>query len=181
MSSGFKKIRVMTTCFQNLPNMEIPNPKNSVAVIVDEPFPTGPKLLCNYAWCPYLSLNVIYFSIIIRIGKPFKFGTGYVSWSTAVLREAWATLPENSSRPLPATLAQSPNLAHASLETAVHRTAAIKIPLTWGIIQPHYSALLSNFYLIFWQPEDPLLANFRNSWCTNLDMWRNYGPAPEFE
>ena len=38
---------------------------------------------------------------------------------TAVLREAWATLPESSSRPLPATLAQSRNLAHASLETAV--------------------------------------------------------------
>ena len=38
---------------------------------------------------------------------------------TAVLREAWATLPESSSRPLPATLAQSRNLAHASLKTAV--------------------------------------------------------------
>ena len=38
---------------------------------------------------------------------------------TAVLREAWATLPESSSRPLLATLAQSRNLAHASLETAV--------------------------------------------------------------
>ena len=38
---------------------------------------------------------------------------------TAVLREAWATLPESSSRPLPATLAQTRNLAHASLETAV--------------------------------------------------------------
>ena len=36
----------------------------------------------------------------------------------------------------------------------VLRTAAIKIPLTWGS-SPHYSALLSNFYLIFWQPEDP--------------------------
>ena len=36
---------------------------------------------------------------------------------TTVLREAWATLPESSSRPLPATLAQSRNLAHASLET----------------------------------------------------------------
>ena len=40
---------------------------------------------------------------------------------TAVLREAWATLPESSSRPLPATLAQSRNLAHASLKTAVHQ------------------------------------------------------------
>ena len=38
---------------------------------------------------------------------------------TAVLREAWATLPESSSRHLPATLAQSRNLAHASLETAI--------------------------------------------------------------
>ena len=38
---------------------------------------------------------------------------------TAVLREAWTTLPESSSRPLPATLAQSRNLAHASLKTAV--------------------------------------------------------------
>ena len=38
---------------------------------------------------------------------------------TVVLREAWATLPESSSQPLPATLAQSHNLAHASLETAV--------------------------------------------------------------
>ena len=41
-------------------------------------------------------------------------------WRTAVLREAWATLPESSSRPLPATLAQTRNLAHASLETAVY-------------------------------------------------------------
>ena len=39
--------------------------------------------------------------------------------NTAVLREAWSTLPESSSRPLPATLAQSRNLAHASLKTAV--------------------------------------------------------------
>ena len=38
---------------------------------------------------------------------------------TAVLREAWAMLPESSSRSLPATLAQSRNLVHASLETAV--------------------------------------------------------------
>ena len=51
----------------------------------------------------------------------------------------------------------------------VSRTAAIKIPLTWGIIEPHYSALLSNFYLIFWQPEDPLLTNFRISrWVHEL-------------
>ena len=42
---------------------------------------------------------------------------------TAVSREAWAALPESSSRPLPATLAQSRNLAHASLETAVLDTA----------------------------------------------------------
>ena len=40
---------------------------------------------------------------------------------TAVSREAWATLPESSSRPLPATLAHSRNLAHASLETAVFK------------------------------------------------------------
>ena len=39
---------------------------------------------------------------------------------TAVLREAWVTLPESSSRPLLATLAQTHNLAHASLETAVY-------------------------------------------------------------
>ena len=38
---------------------------------------------------------------------------------TAVSREAWATLPESSGQPLPATLAQTRNLAHASLETAV--------------------------------------------------------------
>ena len=43
-----------------------------------------------------------------------------VALHTAVLREAWATLPESSSHPLPATLAQSRNLAHASLEPAVH-------------------------------------------------------------
>ena len=40
---------------------------------------------------------------------------------TAVSREAWAMLPESSSRPLSATLAQSRNLAHASLETAVYQ------------------------------------------------------------
>ena len=39
--------------------------------------------------------------------------------TTAVSREAWATLPESSSRPLPATLALSRDLAHASLETTV--------------------------------------------------------------
>ena len=33
-------------------------------------------------------------------------------------------LPESSSRPLPATMAQSRNLAHASLETAVCMTSA---------------------------------------------------------
>ena len=38
---------------------------------------------------------------------------------TAISREALATLPESSSRPLQATLAQSRNLAHASLKTAV--------------------------------------------------------------
>ena len=38
---------------------------------------------------------------------------------TAILIEAWATLPESSSWPLPATMAQTRNLAHASLETAV--------------------------------------------------------------
>ena len=46
---------------------------------------------------------------------------------TAVLREAWATLPESSSRPLQATLAQSRNLAHASLKTAVQVSAASKL------------------------------------------------------
>ena len=35
------------------------------------------------------------------------------------MREAWATLPESSSQPLPATLARTRNLAHASLKTAV--------------------------------------------------------------
>ena len=40
--------------------------------------------------------------------------------NTAVLREAWAPLPESSSRPLTATLAQSRILDHASLETAVY-------------------------------------------------------------
>ena len=38
---------------------------------------------------------------------------------TAVLSEARTTLPESSSRPLPAKMAHSRNLAHASLETAV--------------------------------------------------------------
>ena len=41
---------------------------------------------------------------------------------TAVLREAWATLPEGISLPLPATLAQTRNLAHSLLETAVSIT-----------------------------------------------------------
>ena len=38
---------------------------------------------------------------------------------TAALSEASTTLPESSSRPLPAKMAHSRNLAHASLETAV--------------------------------------------------------------
>ena len=53
---------------------------------------------------------------------------------TVVLRDAWAKLPDSSSRPLPATLAQSRNLAHASLETAVHPPSQMnKIPR--GIMQ----------------------------------------------
>ena len=43
---------------------------------------------------------------------------------TAVSREAWATLPESSSRLLPATLAPTHNLAHASLKTAVQYLSA---------------------------------------------------------
>ena len=39
--------------------------------------------------------------------------------STAALSEARTMLPESSSRPLPAKMAHSRNLAHASLETAV--------------------------------------------------------------
>ena len=46
-------------------------------------------------------------------------GASWLRDTTAVLREARATLPESSSRPLPATLAQSRNLAHASLKTTV--------------------------------------------------------------
>ena len=48
-----------------------------------------------------------------------------MKYLTAVLREAWTTLPESSSRPLLATLAQSRNLAHASLETAVPRFSSV--------------------------------------------------------
>ena len=40
---------------------------------------------------------------------------------TAALSEARTTLPESSSRPLPAKTAHSRNLAHASLETAVRK------------------------------------------------------------
>ena len=54
----------------------------------------------------------------------FCVGPAYVyARLTAVSREAWATLPESSSQPLPATLAQTRNLAHASLETAVQAKA----------------------------------------------------------
>ena len=52
---------------------------------------------------------------------------------TAVLREAWATLPESSSRPLPATLAQSRNLAHASLKTAVLWQLGLLITEVWQL------------------------------------------------
>ena len=66
------------------------------------------------------------------------------STSTAVLREAWATLPESSSRPLPATLAQSRNLAHASLETAVLRYSRLNLISRYGkavkVRRPHESA-----------------------------------------
>ena len=52
------------------------------------------------------------------------------------MREAWATLPESSSRPLPAALAQSRNLAHASLETAVHLLCGVKVvPLAQDVAQ----------------------------------------------
>ena len=44
----------------------------------------------------------------------------WVDWlNTAALSEARTTLPESSSRPLPAKMAHARNLAHASLETAV--------------------------------------------------------------
>ena len=49
------------------------------------------------------------------------------SGHTAVLTEAWATLPESSSRPLAATLALSRNLAHATLETAVVNAVQVKV------------------------------------------------------
>ena len=58
--------------------------------------------------------------------------------NTAVLREAWATLPESSNRPLPATPAQSRNLAHASLETAVYL-------LLWKLELSHFHALTNIF------------------------------------
>ena len=45
---------------------------------------------------------------------------------TAALSEARTTLPESSSRPLPAKMAHSRNLAHASLETAVRNAAAVR-------------------------------------------------------
>ena len=58
--------------------------------------------------------------------------------STAILREAWATLSESSSQPLLATLAQSRNLAHASLETAVSKYT------TWE----KFSSILNVFMLL---------------------------------
>ena len=58
-------------------------------------------------------LLLLYLRIEMRTIKYFDNGT------TAVLSEAWTTLPETSSQPLLATLAHSRNLAHASLETAV--------------------------------------------------------------
>ena len=57
------------------------------------------------------------FQIFVTIGQENPYYLKTVT--TAVLREAWATLPESSSLPLPATLAQTRNLAHASLETAL--------------------------------------------------------------
>ena len=58
--------------------------------------------------------------------------------STAVLREPWATLPESSSRPL---LAQTRNLAHASLETAVHKPSYKIIPALCSQLEPRYLKL----------------------------------------
>ena len=72
---------------------------------------------------------------------------------TAVSREAWATLPESTSRPLPATLAQTRNLAHASLETAVMHGLSFQSKVSslsrrdegeQGTISPVYSHHLSS-------------------------------------
>ena len=51
------------------------------------------------------------------------------------MREAWATLPESSSQPLPATPAQSRNLAHASLKTAVYNFTEAALEEAQGPLQ----------------------------------------------
>ena len=60
---------------------------------------------------------IVFLCLSCTYAKSFEEKAG--KYNTAVLREAWAMLPESSSRPLLATLAQSRNLAHASLKTAV--------------------------------------------------------------
>ena len=52
-----------------------------------------------------------------------------LQYCTAVLREAWATLLEGNSGPLPATVATTWNLAHPSLETAVLFFPVPKVPI----------------------------------------------------
>ena len=68
--------------------------------------------------------------------------------STAVSREAWATLPESSSRPLPATLAQSRNLAHASLETAVLHSAYLLISVTVVVLISGLTGRLGDLHVL---------------------------------
>ena len=57
-------------------------------------------------------------------------------------------LPESSSRPLPATLAQSRNLAHASLETAVQSISASHLQI---------NSKVSSFMVQYWIQLDPII------------------------
>ena len=92
-------------------------------------------------------------------------------FTTVVSREAWATLPESSSLPLPATLAQSRNLAPASLKTAVHPTnqmnhigpkyyLQIVIPFLCGLIGTDNDEIMASLYVIFnWKVHKTIRAN----------------------
>ena len=69
---------------------------------------------------------------------------------TAVSREAWATMPESSSRPLLATLAQSRTLAHASLETTVD-SDSVRKPLICVVASTALNSAAKGVDCMVWQ------------------------------
>ena len=118
-AADFPNLRYNDISFQYLEiryNSRLVRTLASLSYVIASVASTGIAL-----YAPCLSLRTVtglpLVGLVLMAGLIATFYTVLVC--TAVSREAWATLRESSSRPLPATLAQSRNLAHASLKSAV--------------------------------------------------------------